>query len=363
MPRIGLLNVELAGEPPILDAVPSSGSPVAVTTCAFYDTKPYDRQYMLAEASAGAGDVRFVFHEFRCTRDTAAAAAGATAVCGFVNDRFDRECLAILRAVGVGHLAMRCAGFNNVDLPAARELAIAVTRVPAYSPYAVAEHAVALLLTLNRKIHRAYNRVREQNFSLAGLVGHDLHGKTCGIVGTGRIGRIAAEIFRGFGMRVVACDPMPQVDWAAAHGVEYLEWDAVLGASDVLSLHLPLTPATHHLIDAAVIGRMKRGAVIVNTSRGKLVDTSAVIDALKRGRLGGLAIDVYEEEEGIFFEDLSGEILQDDELSRLLVFPNVIVTAHQAFLTHEALAEIARVTVANVGLAGSGRFLAGTALE
>jgi D-lactate dehydrogenase len=316
-----------------------------MATVAFYDTKPYDRQYMLA---AAVGRVEFAFHEFRCSVETAASAAGATSICGFVNDRFDRPCLEVLRGVGVRHLALRCAGFNNVDLPAAAECGITVTRVPAYSPHAVAEHTVALLLTLNRRIHRAYNRVREQNFSLTGLVGRDLHGTTCGIVGTGKIGRIAAEIFRGFGMRVVAHDPFPMPSWAAAHGIEYLDLDGVFAASDVLSLHLPLTPATHHLVNETSIRRLKPGAVIVNTSRGKLIDTTAVIEALKRGHLGGLAIDVYEEEEGIFFEDLSGEILQDDELSRLLVFPNVLVTAHQAFLTHEALEEIARVTVENV---------------
>jgi D-lactate dehydrogenase len=320
-----------------------------MTTVAFYDTKPYDRQYMLA--AAGNGRLHFEFHEFRCSQKTAASAAGATSVCGFVNDRFDRPCLDVLREGGVRHLALRCAGFNNVDLPAAAELGIAVTRVPAYSPHAVAEHTVALLLTLTRRIHRAYNRVREQNFALTGLVGRDLHGKTCGIVGTGKIGRIAAEIFRGFGMRVVAHDPFPMDAWAAAHGIEYLDLDGVFAASDVLSLHLPLTPETHHIVNERSVQRLKPGAVIVNTSRGKLVDTGAVIEALKRGHLGGLAIDVYEEEEGIFFEDLSGEILQDDELSRLLVFPNVLVTAHQAFLTHEALEEIARVTVENMARA------------
>jgi D-lactate dehydrogenase len=270
------------------------------------------------------------------------------AVCAFVNDRLDRPCLATLAAGGVRHVAMRCAGFNNVDLAAARELGLAVTRVPAYSPYAVAEHTAALVLALNRRIHRAFNRVREQNFSLAGLVGFDLHGKTCGIVGTGKIGRVAAEIFRGFGMRVVAYDPMPQPEWALQRGVEYLSFDDVLAASDILSLHLPLTPETHHLIDATTVARLKPGAIIVNTSRGKLIDTTAVIDALKQGQLGGLAIDVYEEEEGLFFEDLSDTVLQDDEFSRLLVFPNVLITAHQAFLTREALGEIARVTVDNL---------------
>jgi D-lactate dehydrogenase len=313
---------------------------------AVFDTKPYDRDY-LAAAAAGR-PLQLVFHESRLTADTARLADGMAAVCAFVNDRIDRPCLATLAAGGVRHVAMRCAGFNNVDLAAARELGLAVTRVPAYSPYAVAEHTAALVLALNRRIHRAFNRVREQNFSLAGLVGFDLHGKTCGIVGTGKIGRVAAEIFRGFGMRVVAYDPMPQPEWALQRGVEYLSFDDVLAASDILSLHLPLTPETHHLIDATTVARLKPGAIIVNTSRGKLIDTTAVIDALKQGQLGGLAIDVYEEEEGLFFEDLSDTVLQDDEFSRLLVFPNVLITAHQAFLTREALGEIARVTVDNL---------------
>lgn len=332
-----------------------------MTTTAVYDTKPYDRDY-LAAAADGA-PLRMVFHDFRLTLDTARVAEGATAVCAFVNDRLDRDCLKALAGCGVRHIAMRCAGFNNVDLPAAREFGLAVTRVPAYSPYAVAEHTVALVLALNRRIHRAFNRVREQNFSLAGLVGFDLHGKTCGIIGTGKIGRVAAEIFRGFGMRVVAYDPTPESAWAAAHGIEYLSFDEVLAASDILSLHLPLTPQTHHLLDADTVARLKPGAMLVNTSRGKLIDTTAVIDALKRGHLGGLAIDVYEEEEGLFFEDLSGQVLQDDEFSRLLVFPNVLVTAHQAFLTREALGEIARVTVENLARAARGEpFLPGTVL-
>ena len=323
-----------------------------MTTVAFYDTKPYDRDYMLA--AAGAGELQWLFREFRLTAETASTVDAATAVCSFVNDRLDRGCLTTLAAAGVRHIALRCAGFNHVDLAAARELGITVTRVPAYSPHAVAEHAVALVLALNRRIHRAFNRVREQNFSLAGLVGFDLHGKTCGIVGTGKIGRVAAEIFKGFGMRVVAHDPFPQADWAAAHGVEYLPLDELLAASDIVSLHLPLTPETHHLVNAATLARMKPGAMLVNTSRGKLIDTASVIVALKTGRLGGLAIDVYEEEEGVFFEDLSGQVLQDDELARLLTFPNVLVTAHQAFLTQEALGEIARVTVENLLRIGRG---------
>jgi D-lactate dehydrogenase len=329
---------------------------------AVYDTKPYDREFMMA--AAGAGQVEWAFHEFRLTAETAATARGATVVCGFVNDRIDRGCLKILVDAGIRHVALRCAGFNNVDLDAARELGIAVTRVPAYSPHAVAEHTVALVLTLNRRIHRAWNRVRELNFSLNGLVGFDLHGKTCGIVGTGRIGRVTAEIFRGFGMRVIAHDPFPMTDWAAGHGIEYMPLADLLTTSDIVSLHLPLTPQTHHLINADSVGHLKPGAMLVNTSRGKLIDTTAVIDALKQGRLGGLAIDVYEEEEGVFFEDLSGQVLQDDQLSRLLTFPNVLITAHQAFLTREALGEIARVTVENVVRQSRGEpFLPGTILE
>ncbi len=326
---------------------------------AFYDTKPYDRDYF--SRAAGAARLDWDFHEFRLSSATAATAAGADAVCVFVNDRLDRPCLETLAEGGSRLVVLRCAGFNNVDLTAAAALGLAVTRVPAYSPHAVAEHAVALLLTLNRKIHRAFNRVREMNFSLGGLVGFDLHGKTIGIIGSGRIGRAAAQIFRGFGCRVLASDPQPMPDWAAAHGVEYVPRDELLTASDVVSLHLPLTPETHHLVDAATIAMMKPGAYLLNTSRGKLVETTALIQALKSGRLGGVALDVYEEEEGLFFEDLSGQVLQDDELSRLLTFPNVLITAHQGFLTREALTEIARVTVENVLRLDAGQpFLDGT---
>ncbi len=319
--------------------MPTSRDPSTVTT-AFYDTKPYDRQFF--EHAAGAEGIRWQFHEFRLTSETAASVDGARAVCVFVNDRLDRACLGQLQRSGVRLVALRCAGVNNVDIAAAKEFGLAVTRVPAYSPHAVAEHTVGLLLTLNRKIHRAWNRVREHNFSLNGLVGFDIAGKTVGIVGTGRIGRIAAHIFRGFDATVLAFDPAPAPDWARQHGVRYTEFDALLAASDVVSLHLPLTPQSHHLLNTETIGRMKSGAHLINTSRGKLVDTTALIEALKSGRLGGVALDVYEEEEGIFFEDHSGEVLQDDELSRLLTFPNVLITAHQAFLTSEALAEIAR---------------------
>jgi D-lactate dehydrogenase len=313
---------------------------------AFYDTKPYDRDYFKRAAAGQA--VEWRFHEFRLSADTAPTAQGASAVCVFVNDHLDRPCLEKLAEQGIRLVALRCAGFNNVDLAAARELGVAVTRVPAYSPHAVAEHTVALLLTLNRKIHRAYNRVRELNFSLSGLVGFDLHGKTVGLVGTGKIGRCTAAIFKGFGCRVLAYDPLPQTEWAARHDIEYVALADLLRSSDIVSLHLPLTPETHYLLNAETLALTKPGTYIINTSRGRLVETKALIDALKSGHVGGVALDVYEEEEGIFFEDLSGQVLQDDELSRLLGFPNVLITSHQAFLTEEALSEIARVTVQNL---------------
>lgn len=313
---------------------------------AFYDTKPYDREYFVRANAGGPADFRF--HEYRLDAANAPSAAGCPAVCVFVNDRVDRACLEILAEGGTRLIALRCAGFNNVDLEAARELGIRVTRVPAYSPHAVAEHTVALVLTLNRKIHRAYNRVRELNFSLGGLVGFDLHGKTVGIVGTGKIGRVTARIFRGFGCNVLASDPAPDADWAGSHGVRYVPLPELLESSDIVSLHLPLTSQTHHLIGQEAITRMRSGSYLVNTSRGKLVDTAAVIRAMKSGHLGGVALDVYEEEEGVFFEDHSGSALQDDMLSRLLTFPNVLITSHQAFLTREALGSIAAVTLDSV---------------
>jgi len=329
---------------------------------AVFDTKPYDREYLTQ--AAGAERVAWRFHEFRLSAETASAAKGAQAVCIFVNDQADRACLETLAALGVKLIALRCAGYNNVDVAAARALGLAVVRVPAYSPHAVAEHTIGLLLTLNRKIHRAYNRVRELNFSLSGLVGFDLHGKTVGIVGTGRIGRIAAQIFRGFGSEVIAHDSFPAPDWAALHGIGYVDFDALLAASDIVSLHVPLLPETRHLLNAQTLSQTKPGVFIVNTSRGKLIDTGALIAALKSGHIGGVALDVYEEEEGIFFEDLSGQVLHDDELSLLLNFPNVLITAHQAFLTREALGEIARVTTENFLKLETGvPFLDGTALS
>jgi D-lactate dehydrogenase len=334
---------------------------IAPLTVSVFDTKPYDREY-LARA-LGAERLAWRFNDFRLSAETAPAAAGAQAVCAFVNDQADRACLKILASLGVKLLALRGAGYNNVDVPAARELGLDVVRVPAYSPHAVAEHAVALLLTLNRKIHRAYNRVRELNFSLNGLIGFDVHGKTVGIIGTGRIGRITAQIFRGIGADVLAFDCLPDAEWAATLGVRYVELDALLAASAIISLHVPLLPETHHLLNEQSLAQMKRGVVIVNTSRGKLIETTALIAALKCGHVGGAALDVYEEEEGIFFEDLSGQMLQDDELSLLINFPNVLITAHQSFLTHEALSEIARVTTRNLlRLETSEPFLPGTLL-
>jgi D-lactate dehydrogenase len=328
---------------------------------AVFDTKPYDRTYL--SQAEGANRIRWRFHDFRLGPETAFAAEGARAVCVFVNDVADRAVLKSLAQMGVKLIALRCAGYNNVDLEAARELGLPVVRVPAYSPHAVAEHALGLLLTLNRKIHRAYNRVRELNFSLGGLVGFDIHGKTVGIVGTGKIGRCTAQIFRGFGAEVLACDVFPDHDWAVEHGVRYVSFEELLAASDIVSLHVPLLPDTHHLINAETLRRTRPGVFLVNTSRGKLIDTAALIAGIRSGHIGGVALDVYEEEEGVFFEDLSESVLLDEELTQLLVFPNVLITAHQAFLTQEALSEIARSSVENIVRCEEGApFLEGTRL-
>lgn len=315
-------------------------------TVSVYDSKPYDREYLQA-ASAGS-PIRWNFLEFRLSRDTAIAARESEAVCVFVNDVVDRPTLEILASQGVKLVCLRCAGFNNVDLTAAKELGMHVTRVSSYSPHAVAEHAVALLMALNRKLHRAYNRVREANFSLRGLVGFDLHGKTAGILGTGNIGRCMAQILRGFGMRVLAYDVVESPEWARANGVEYADPRVIARESDVLSIHLPLTESTQRIVRKDTLDLMKPGAILINVSRGKLIDTADLIQALKSGKLGGVALDVYDGEEGVFFEDHSESVLQDDTLARLLTFPNVLITAHQAFLTKEALSAIAETTVANI---------------
>jgi D-lactate dehydrogenase len=326
-------------------------------TTAVFDAKPYDRDYL------GRTGLPFQFLEGRLDPRSALAARGCQAVCLFVNDAADARALRVLKAQGVRHLALRCAGFNNLDLEASRALGLTVSRVPAYSPHAVAEHTVALVLALNRHLARAYRRVLEHDFRLQGLLGWDLHGKTVGIVGTGRIGRLTAQIFRGFGCAVLASDPYPRKSWARAHGVRYAPLAPLLKASDVVSLHAPLTPQSFHLIDAQALARMKPTAYIVNTSRGKLVDTKALIAALKARRLGGVALDVYEEEEGVFFEDKSDDAMQDDQLARLLTFPNVLMTSHQAYFTAEALTEIARVTAENLKRVDQGKpVLKGTAL-
>ncbi|HEY9899888.1 MAG TPA: 2-hydroxyacid dehydrogenase [Pantanalinema sp.] len=313
---------------------------------AVFDTRPYDRA-SLDEANEAFGHA-LTYFESRLGPETVALAKGFPAVCAFVNDTLDAEVLATLREGGTRLVALRCAGFNNVDVGAAEGLGLTVVRVPAYSPYAVAEHAVALLLSLNRKTHRAYARVREGNFSLSGLVGFDLHGKTVGIVGTGRIGAAFARIMHGFGCRLLAHDPYPDPALSGELGLRYVPLEELLSEADVVSLHLPLSHETTHLIDDAAIARMKPGALLLNTSRGGLVDTGALIKGLKSGKLGGAGLDVYEREAGLFFEDMSGLVLQDDQLARLLTFPNVLITAHQAFLTDTALRNIAETTLDNV---------------
>jgi D-lactate dehydrogenase len=313
---------------------------------AVFDSKSYDRDCLSHASAADKLDLRF--HDFRLTPETVRAADGVQAVCVASNDVVNREVLERLAGSGARLVALRCAGFNNVDLDAARELGVTVTRVPSYSPHAVAEHTIALILTLNRKIHRAFNRVRELNFSLSGLVGFDLYGKTAGILGTGKIGSIVGEILRGFRMRVLAFDSHPNQDWAARNGIEYVDTSTLARESDLISLHVPLTPQTDGIVNEDTLALMKPGVMLINVSRGRLIHTKALIKALKSGHIGGVALDVYEEEEGIFFEDLSGKILQDDQLARLLTIPNVLLTAHQGFLTQEALSEIARITVENV---------------
>jgi D-lactate dehydrogenase len=311
---------------------------------AVFSTKSYDRRFLEA---ANAGRHSLDFHEARLSVETLPLLGDADAVCLFVNDDASSMVVDGLARAGVRLVALRSAGYNNVDLAAAARHGIAVGRVPAYSPHAVAEHTVALILTLNRKTHRAYNRVREGNFALDGLMGFDLAGKTVGVVGTGRIGAVFAGIMLGFGCRVLAHDPNPDTRLTEA-GVAYVGFDDLLAASDIVTLQCPLTPATHHLIDDAAIGRMKPGTMLINTSRGAVVDTRAVIRGLKSGRIGSLGLDVYEEEADLFFEDLSERIIPDDVFARLLTFPNVLVTGHQAFFTQEAIAAIAEVTIANV---------------
>jgi len=312
---------------------------------AFFSAQPYDKEFFQAANQQFGHNISFF--EARLSVKTASLAFGYEAVCAFVHDFLDEPVLMKISDTGTRLVALRCSGYNNVDLDAAERLGMTVIRVPAYSPHAVAEHAVGLMLALNRHIHRAYNRVREMNFSIDGLMGFDVRGKTVGVVGTGAIGRCFCDIMRGFGCKLIAHDPQPN-PLLAAQGVSYVSMEKIFTDSDVISLHCPWTPSTHHLIDAEALVKMKPGVMIINTSRGALLDTPAVIDGLKQKRIGALGIDVYEEEAGLFYEDHSNEIIQDEMLSRLLTFPNVIVTGHQAFFTREAMRNIAETTLSGI---------------
>lgn len=319
---------------------------------AFFSAHPFDR-WSFDEANAeGQHDLHYL--EARLTPATTALARGFPAVCVFVNDRLDAAVLEALWEGGSRLIVLRSAGFNHVDVGRARQLGFTVSRVPAYSPHAVAEHTIALILALDRKIHRAYARVREGNFALDGLLGFDLAARTAGVIGTGRIGAIVARILVAFGCRTLAYDLMPSNECSAA-GVEYVSLDTIWSQADIITLHTPLTADTRHIVDASVIGRMKRGVMIINTGRGALVDTRAVIAGLKSGQIGYLGLDVYEEEEQLFFQDLSSNVIQDDVFARLLTFPNVLITGHQAFFTREALQAISRITLDNVGAFQEGR--------
>jgi D-lactate dehydrogenase len=312
---------------------------------AVFSTKSYDRRFLEAANLAHGHELSFL--EPRLTTMTASLAAGYRAVCVFINDQLDAGTMKAIAAQGIQLVALRSAGFNHVDLNAAAALGLTVVRVPEYSPYAVAEHTVALILALNRKICRAHNRVRDDNFSLEGLMGFDLHGSTVGIIGTGKIGQCFAQIMQGFGCRLLAYDVRPNAHCESL-GVEYVALSALLSQSDIVSLHCPLTPQTHHLLNTESLCLLKEGAMLINTSRGGLLDTPAVIESIKSGKIGYLGIDVYEQEEALFFEDLSDAVIQDDTFQLLQSFPNVMITAHQAFFTRNALANIADTTLANI---------------
>ncbi len=311
----------------------------------FFSAKPYDKESF--NTCNADFNYQLEYYETHLGPHIANAIENTAAVCVFVNDKLNSDVIKVLAAKGVKIIALRCAGFNNVDLEAAKQYNIHVCRVPAYSPEAVAEHALALILTLNRKTHKAYNRVREQNFSLHGLLGFNLHGKTIGVIGTGHIGYCFCKIMLGLGCKVLAYDLVANDELQQA-GVEYVSLTEVLKQSDIISLHCPLTDQTHHLINNETINLVKRGVMLINTSRGGLIDTKAVIEALKSGHIGYLGIDVYEQEEKLFFRDLSTNIIEDDTIQRLMSFPNVLVTAHQAFFTQEALQQIAQTTLDNI---------------
>ncbi|GGD71445.1 2-hydroxyacid dehydrogenase [Caballeronia grimmiae] len=312
---------------------------------AIFSSTPYERKFLDEANKAGHHKLRYL--DVQLGPDTVGLAAGFGAVCIFVNDKADAPTLEALHRGGTRLLALRCTGFNNVDLEAAARLGIKVVRVVTYSPNSVAEFAVALLLAINRKVHRAYNRTRDSNFSLDGLIGFDLFGKTVAVVGTGKIGCVFAQIMIGFGCDVIGYDPYHSAEFEALGG-RYAKPGEIGSKADIVSLHCPLTPETHHIINADMLRRSKPGALLINTSRGALIDTEAVIEALKSGQLGGLAIDVYEQESSLFFRDLSNEIIQDDVMQRLVSFPNVIVTGHQAYLTREALTTICETTLQSV---------------
>jgi D-lactate dehydrogenase len=313
---------------------------------AFFDTKSYDREsFEAVNVETFHFDIRYF--ENRLTAGTIPLAKGCNVVCAFVNDTLSAEVVGHLKESGVKLVALRCAGYNNVDLKAAYKN-IPVVRVPEYSPHAVAEHAIALILSLNRKTHKAYYRTRDGNFTIGGLMGFNMVGKVAGIVGTGRIGRIAAKILCGFDMEVLAYDPYPNEEFATATGAKYVELDEIYRRADVVSLHCPLSQGTHHIINAQSLARMKDGVMIVNTGRGGLIDAKALIDALKSGKVSSAGLDVYEEESEYFFEDFSTQILTDDVLARLLTFSNVLITSHQGFFTREAMGNIARTTLQNV---------------
>lgn len=312
---------------------------------ACFSTKSYDRESF--DRFLPETDHSFSYFEAKLDKHTVSLAEGHDAICTFVNDHIDAGIIAKLNLLGIRLIALRCAGYNQVDLKAAAEKGIKIARVPAYSPEAVAEHAFALILTLARKTHKAYNRVRENNFSLEGLTGVNIHGKTVGVIGTGAIGRAFCRIAKGFGCTILAYDVFEN-DEMKQLGVKYLPMNEVLSKSHIISLHCPLTPETHHLINSDSIAHMQNGLALINTSRGALIETKSVIRALKNKKIGYLGIDVYEQEENIFFKNLSEEIMQDEQISRLMTFPNVLVTGHQAFLTKEALEQISRTTLGNI---------------
>ncbi|PIS11603.1 MAG: hydroxyacid dehydrogenase [Bdellovibrio sp. CG10_big_fil_rev_8_21_14_0_10_47_8] len=320
---------------------------------AVFDTHAFERDVLINANRQFSHEL--VFFDSRLTSETAELAKGFSAACSFVNDRLNSACLEKLHHQNVKLLALRSAGFNHVDLATASRLGLKVVRVPHYSPHAVAEHAVALILSLNRKIHRAYQRVREMNFSLDGLVGFDLNGKTIGVIGTGQIGSVFVRIMAGFGCKVIAYDIAPNPELSQVSNFRYVDLETLYRQADVVSLHLPLRPETQHMIDEKSLAMMKAGVMLINTSRGALIDSKALIQSLKSGHIGSAGLDVYEEEEKIFFRDLSAQVMQDDILARLLTFPNVIVTAHQAFLTNEALQNIAQTTLQNAADFEAGR--------